>query len=67
MLAPPQPGQQTQQQRNLTSLSDLVVSYENAKQKANVRMSNLDQVHKLLEGSYSSMPQPQDTEKSVQL
>ena len=26
-------------------------------------MSNLDQVHKLLEGSYSSMPQPQDTEK----
>lgn len=28
-------------------------------------MSNLDQLHKLLEGSYSSMPQPQDTEKSV--
>ena len=29
------------------------------------RMSNLDQVHKLLQGSYTSMPQPQDTEKSV--
>lgn len=29
------------------------------------RMSNLDQVHKLLQGSYSSMPQPQDTEKYV--
>lgn len=26
-------------------------------------MSNLDQVHKLLQGSYTSMPQPQDTEK----
>ena len=63
MLAPPQPGQQTQQQRNLTSLSDLVVSYENAKQKANVRMSNLDQVHKMLEGGYSNLPQPADTDK----
>lgn len=30
-------------------------------------MSNLDQLHKLLEGSYSSMPQPQDTEKSVSI
>lgn len=45
------------------SLSDLVVSFENVKQKAVHRMSNLDQVHKLLDGSYSSMPQPQDTEK----
>ncbi|THH33714.1 hypothetical protein EUX98_g440 [Antrodiella citrinella] len=45
------------------SLSDLVVSFESVKQKAPHRMSNLDQVHKLLEGSYSSMPQPQDTEK----
>ena len=63
MLAPPQPGQQTQQQRNLTSLSDLVVSYENAKQKANVRMSNLDQVHKMLESGYSNLPQPADTDK----
>ncbi|KAI0698915.1 Not1 N-terminal domain, CCR4-Not complex component-domain-containing protein [Cytidiella melzeri] len=45
------------------SLSDLVISFENVKQKAPHRMSNLDQVHKLLEGSYSSMPQPQDTEK----
>ena len=29
------------------------------------RMSNLGEVHKLLEGSYTSMPQPQDTEKCV--
>lgn len=73
------------------SLSDLVASFENVKQKGQLssnllfvgtmvltcrplfvpsisaphRMSNLDQVHKLLEGSYSSMPQPQDTEKYV--
>ena len=26
-------------------------------------MTNLDQVHKLLDGGYSNMPQPQDTEK----
>ncbi|KAI0091948.1 Not1 N-terminal domain, CCR4-Not complex component-domain-containing protein [Irpex rosettiformis] len=45
------------------SLSDLVMSFENVKQKAPHRMSNLEQVHKLLEGSYSTMPQPQDTEK----
>lgn len=32
---------------------------------APARMSHLDQLHKLLEGSYSSMPQPQDTEKCV--
>ncbi|KAL1743909.1 Not1 N-terminal domain, CCR4-Not complex component-domain-containing protein [Schizophyllum fasciatum] len=62
MLAPPS-QQAQQQQRNLTSLSDLVVSYENAKQKANVRMSNLDQVHKMLEGGYSNLPQPADTDK----
>ncbi|KAE9404440.1 hypothetical protein BT96DRAFT_916793 [Gymnopus androsaceus JB14] len=45
------------------SLSDLVVSFENAKQKAVHRMNNLDQVHKLLEGGLSNLPQPQDTEK----
>lgn len=28
-------------------------------------MNNLDQVHKMLEGGYTSMPQPQDTEKQV--
>jgi CCR4-NOT transcription complex subunit 3 len=28
-------------------------------------MNNLDQVHKMLEGGYTSMPQPQDTEKWV--
>jgi len=26
-------------------------------------MANLDQVHKMLEGGYSNIPQPQDTEK----
>ncbi|THV05402.1 hypothetical protein K435DRAFT_712833 [Dendrothele bispora CBS 962.96] len=47
------------------SISDLVVSFENAKQKAALRMNNnnLDQVHKMLEGGYSNIPQPQDTEK----
>ncbi|PPQ79494.1 hypothetical protein CVT25_003376 [Psilocybe cyanescens] len=44
------------------SLSDLVVSFENVKQKA-LRAHNLDQVHKMLEGGYSNAPQPQDTEK----
>ncbi|KDR83474.1 hypothetical protein GALMADRAFT_235635 [Galerina marginata CBS 339.88] len=44
------------------SLSDLVVSFENVKQKA-LRAHNLDQVHKMLEGGYSNVPQPQDTEK----
>ncbi|PPQ75538.1 LOW QUALITY PROTEIN: hypothetical protein CVT26_012528 [Gymnopilus dilepis] len=44
------------------SLSDLVVSFENVKQKA-LRANNLDQVHKMLEGSHMSVPQPQDTEK----
>ena len=28
-------------------------------------MANLEQVHKMLEGSYSSVPQPQDTEKQA--
>ncbi|EDR02278.1 uncharacterized protein LACBIDRAFT_332437 [Laccaria bicolor S238N-H82] len=37
------------------SLSDLVVSFENVKQK--------DHVHKMLEGGQSTVPQPQDTEK----
>ncbi|KAG7445904.1 uncharacterized protein BT62DRAFT_932246 [Guyanagaster necrorhizus] len=44
------------------SLSDLVVSFESVKQKA-LRVPNNDNVHKMLEGGYSSMPQPQDTEK----
>lgn len=30
---------------------------------AALRMANLDQVHKMLEGGYSNVPQPQDTEK----
>lgn len=45
------------------SISDLVASFEGVKQKAVHRMSNLDQVHKLLEGGYSSVPQPEDTDK----
>lgn len=92
-LQPPPPQQQQQQtvQRNgvPSLLSDLVVPFENVKQKggrvssglgkkcavmlicaftrasstAAHRMANLDQVHKLLDGGYSNMPQPQDTEK----
>ncbi|OBZ71793.1 General negative regulator of transcription subunit 3 [Grifola frondosa] len=65
--APPQLPPQLQQQPRANmvpgSLSDLVMSFENVKQKAPHRMSDLDQVHKLLEGSYLTMPQPQDTEK----
>ncbi|KAF8075991.1 Not1 N-terminal domain, CCR4-Not complex component-domain-containing protein [Lyophyllum atratum] len=45
------------------SLSDLIVSFEDVKQKAAHRMTNLDQVHKMLEGGHSNVPQPQDTEK----
>jgi CCR4-NOT transcription complex subunit 3 len=61
--------QQLQQPRSTVSsafpgsLSDLVVSYENVKQKAAHRKTNLDQVQKMLEGGYASVPQPQDTEK----
>ncbi|KAI0260512.1 Not1 N-terminal domain, CCR4-Not complex component-domain-containing protein [Gloeopeniophorella convolvens] len=61
----PPSAMQQQVQRNAFpgSLSDLVASFENVKQKAAHRMGNLDQVHKLLDGGYSNMPQPQDTEK----
>ncbi|RPD74472.1 hypothetical protein L226DRAFT_545927 [Lentinus tigrinus ALCF2SS1-7] len=59
----PAPPQQQRPNAFPGSLSDLVMSFESVKQKAPHRMSNLDQVHKLLQGSYSSMPQPQDTEK----
>ncbi|OAX39037.1 hypothetical protein K503DRAFT_769864 [Rhizopogon vinicolor AM-OR11-026] len=45
------------------SLSDLVASFETVKQKAPHRMTNLGEVHKLLEGGYSNVPQPHDTEK----
>ncbi|CAL1702167.1 unnamed protein product [Somion occarium] len=67
--AAPSQGLSQQQQRPTAptafpgSLSDLVMSFENVKQKAPHRMSNLGEVHKLLEGSYTTMPQPQDTEK----
>ncbi|KAH0587107.1 hypothetical protein H2248_005924 [Termitomyces sp. 'cryptogamus'] len=61
------PVPQQQQRASSTafpgSLSDLVVSFENVKQKAAHRMTNLDQVHKMLEGGHSNVPQPQDTEK----
>ncbi|KAI5124753.1 hypothetical protein M0805_005387 [Coniferiporia weirii] len=62
-------GPQIQQPRSAPSnafpgsLSDLVASFENVKQKAPHRMNNLEQVHKLLDGGYQSMPQPLDTEK----
>ncbi|KAF5363734.1 hypothetical protein D9756_000607 [Leucocoprinus leucothites] len=66
---PPSSTQQQPQARPTVSsafpgsLQDLVASFENVKQKAGGRMNNLDQVHKMLEGGYTSMPQPQDTEK----
>ncbi|KAF5393741.1 hypothetical protein D9757_000322 [Collybiopsis confluens] len=73
LQAPPQnqnqapgarPPSEAQQPRALPgSLSDLVVSFESAKQKAVLRMNHLDQVHKLLEGGLSNLPQPQDTER----
>ncbi|KAI6047051.1 Not1 N-terminal domain, CCR4-Not complex component-domain-containing protein [Pisolithus marmoratus] len=46
------------------SLSDLVASFETVKQKAPHRMTNLGEVHKLLEGGYSNAPQPTDTERA---
>ncbi|KAG2013379.1 CCR4-NOT transcription complex [Coprinopsis cinerea AmutBmut pab1-1] len=45
------------------SLSDLVVSFESVKQKAALRMNNMEQVHKMLEGGLINVPQPQDTDK----
>jgi len=63
---PSSAAQQTQQQRSTAfpgSLSDLVVSFESVKQKAAMRLNNLEQVHKMLESGYTSIPQPQDTEK----
>ncbi|KZP15149.1 hypothetical protein FIBSPDRAFT_921248 [Athelia psychrophila] len=60
---PSQPPQRPTSSAFPGSLSDLVVSFENVKQKATHRMTHLDQVQKLLESGYSSVPQPQDTEK----
>lgn len=44
-------------------LSSLASRYQSFPPAAAVRMSNLDQVHKMLEGGYANVPQPQDTEK----
>ncbi|KAJ7591421.1 Not1 N-terminal domain, CCR4-Not complex component-domain-containing protein [Mycena floridula] len=61
---PPSASQQMPARPNaFPSLSDLVVSFENVKQKAAGRMTNLDQVNKMLEGGYPDLPQPHDTEK----
>ncbi|KAK1226039.1 general negative regulator of transcription subunit 5 [Marasmius sp. AFHP31] len=62
-VRPPSAAQPARPQQMPGSLSDLVDSFENAKQKAAMRMQNLDQVHKMLEGGYANVPQPQDTEK----
>ncbi|KAN0105120.1 hypothetical protein V8E52_010682 [Russula decolorans] len=73
---PPQQQQQTAQGNGVPRLlSDLVVPFENVKQKAVQlppgtaahRMVNLDQVHKLLDEGYSNIPQPWDTENSLRL
>lgn len=60
--APTVPQQPTPSQLP-NSLSDLVASFEGAKQKAAHRMTNLDQVHKVLEAGFGGIPQPLDTEK----
>ncbi|KAL0580914.1 general negative regulator of transcription subunit 5 [Marasmius crinis-equi] len=60
---PPSAAPAARQQQMPGSLSDLVGPFDNAKQKAAMRMQNLDQVHKMLEGGYANVPQPQDTEK----
>jgi CCR4-NOT transcription complex subunit 3 len=52
------------QQRIAGSLADLVSSFESVKQKAAIRMADLDSVHKLLEGGHGGAPQPLDTEKA---
>ncbi|EGO01612.1 hypothetical protein SERLA73DRAFT_166161 [Serpula lacrymans var. lacrymans S7.3] len=65
--APQAPSQVQQRSTTLSafpgSLSDLVASFETVKQKAAHRMTNLGEVNKLLEGGYSNVPQPHDTEK----
>jgi CCR4-NOT transcription complex subunit 3 len=43
--------------------SEDVGSLTNNLSSAAHRMTNLDQVHKLLEGGFLNVPQPQDTEK----
>ncbi|KIY63476.1 hypothetical protein CYLTODRAFT_403191 [Cylindrobasidium torrendii FP15055 ss-10] len=60
--APGGETQQSQPARTMPGLSDLVVSFENVKQKA-FRMSNHEQVHKILEGGMANRPEPHDTEK----
>ena len=52
-------------QKGMTSLSLSLSRLGNLKIScfSALRAHNLDQVHKMLEGSYSSVPQPQDTEK----
>lgn len=62
--APARPSTSTSASAFPGSLSDLVASFETVKQKAPHRMNNLGEVHKLLEGGYSSAPQPIDTERA---
>jgi len=44
-------------------LSDLLVSFEGAKQKAATRMNDINHIHKMLEAGYPNIPQPRDTSK----
>ncbi len=55
--------QGTEGARLPSSLSDLVTSFESAKQKSLLGENNLAQVHKSLEASYMNIPEPLDTEK----
>ncbi|KDN45924.1 hypothetical protein K437DRAFT_256443 [Tilletiaria anomala UBC 951] len=46
-----------------SSLSDLVSSFESAKQKSLLGENNMDAVHKSLEASFMNVPEPLDSEK----
>ncbi|KAK7063572.1 Not1 N-terminal domain, CCR4-Not complex component-domain-containing protein [Favolaschia claudopus] len=45
-------------------VADLVVPYEQAKQRAGQRMGNIDELNKFLEGGLGSIPLPSDTLKA---
>ncbi|PWN48758.1 hypothetical protein IE53DRAFT_389026 [Violaceomyces palustris] len=55
--------QQGTETRLPSSLTDLVSSFESAKQKSMRRDSNLSGVHKSLENSFISFPEPVDSDK----
>ncbi|KAK0544059.1 general negative regulator of transcription subunit 5 [Tilletia horrida] len=58
-----QQGSKQQEARLPSSLSDLVSSFESAKQKSLRQDANLGQVHKSLESSFLNVPDPLDSDK----